>query len=146
MKEEGGEGGESEGDGRKGRKEVKEGTRGRRKCNKKKKGRGKLCENIRRGRRRERASESARDEGVGGNHRVREKGGRRVERSITDGPGVVTLKRVNGQEPNFPPTHFFSLHHQHLSPAREGPSPAHPPALSPPPSLALNDTLHLPAF
>lgn len=60
-------------------------------------------------------SELARDEEAEDNHRGREQGGRRVERSITNGPGVVTLKRVNGQEPNFPPTHFFSLHHQHLS-------------------------------
>lgn len=54
-------------------------------------------------------SESAREKGAEGHHRGREQGGRRVERSITSGPGVVTLKRVNGREPNFPPTHFFSL-------------------------------------
>lgn len=60
-------------------------------------------------------SESAREKGAEGHHRGREQGGRRVERSITSGPGVVTLKRVNGREPNFPPTHFFSLHRQHLS-------------------------------
>lgn len=60
--------------------------------------------------------------------------------SITDGPGVVTLKRVNGQEPNFPPTRFFSLHHQHLSlspqsfPSFPPPPPPHSPAFSLPPS------------
>ena len=92
-------------------------------------------------------SELARDKEVEDNHRGREQGGRRVERSITNGPGVVTLKRVNGQEPNFPPTHFFSLHHQHLSLSLEKSlslslfqfiAPFFP--------LSYNDTLHLSAF
>ena len=93
----------------------------------------KLCENICRRRGWRRASESAWDEGAEGDRRGRGKGGRRVERSITNGPGVVTLKRVNGEEPNFPPTHFFALHHQHLSlNSRKTPSPPFSPTHTPP--------------
>lgn len=79
------------------------------------KDRDKACENICRGRGRKRASESAGEKGAEGHRTGGERGGRQVERSITSGPGVVTLKRVNGQEPNFPPTYFFSLYHQRLS-------------------------------
>lgn len=43
-----------------------------------------------------------------------EPGGRPEDRSITDRTAAVTLEQVNGQEPNFPPTPCFSLHHHSL--------------------------------